>query len=49
MIKKGDYVRAGTTIGQVGQTGFATGPHLHFEIRQNGTATDPEVLLKGAK
>jgi murein DD-endopeptidase MepM/ murein hydrolase activator NlpD len=39
--KEGDRVMAGTVIGQVGMTGFTTGPHLHLEIRQDGTARDP--------
>jgi hypothetical protein len=35
-----------TVIGAVGSTGQSTGPHLHFEIRKNGTAEDPWNLLK---
>ncbi len=38
-------VSAGDTIGAVGHTGFATGPHLHFEVREKGTAMDPVQLL----
>ncbi len=45
-VKKGEHVGSGSQIGLVGQTGLATGPHLHFEIRQNGTATDPQPLLR---
>jgi murein DD-endopeptidase MepM/ murein hydrolase activator NlpD len=38
-------VRSGTIIGWVGSTGQSTGPHLHFELRQNGRARDPDKLL----
>jgi murein DD-endopeptidase MepM/ murein hydrolase activator NlpD len=38
-------VRAGDLIGRVGSTGQSTGPHLHFELRQNGKAQDPGKLL----
>jgi murein DD-endopeptidase MepM/ murein hydrolase activator NlpD len=38
-------VRSDTIIGWVGSTGQSTGPHLHFELRQNGRARDPDKLL----
>ena len=44
-VQKGDVVHGGKVIGYTGQTGAATGPHLHFEIRQNGVATDPGKFL----
>ncbi|NMG46369.1 peptidoglycan DD-metalloendopeptidase family protein [Aromatoleum toluvorans] len=40
-LRKGQRVRQGDVIGYVGSTGWATGAHLHFEIRVNGIARDP--------
>ncbi|MEO8945316.1 MAG: M23 family metallopeptidase [Gemmatimonadaceae bacterium] len=45
-IHDGTHVTMGQTIGYVGMTGWATGPHLHFEIRENGVAHDPKVALR---
>ncbi len=36
-LQVGDQVRVGELVGTVGDTGFAFGPHLHFEIRLGGT------------
>lgn len=44
-VRAGDCVTAGDVIGASGNTGFSTGPHLHLEIRHNGTHVDPETLL----
>jgi hypothetical protein len=40
-VRRGRYVRAGRVVGRVGSTGFATGPHLHFEVRLRGAAINP--------
>lgn len=47
-VTKGVAVRRGDVIGFVGQTGLATGPHLHFEVKINGEKVDPQTLLEGA-
>ncbi|SEO03547.1 BlaR1 peptidase M56 [Duganella sp. CF517] len=46
-VKPGDRVTAGQSIGTVGETGFASGPHLHFEVRQDDRTIDPATLLAG--
>jgi murein DD-endopeptidase MepM/ murein hydrolase activator NlpD len=44
-VSAGDEVRGRQTIGRVGSTGNATGPHLHFEVIRWGRAEDPVPLL----
>ena len=48
-VAAGDVVRQGDTVGGVGSTGASTGPHLHFEIRLNGSAVDPLPYLRGER
>ena len=46
LVKKGQSVEQGQNIGAVGSTGWATGPHLHFEFRVNGAHQDPMVIAR---
>ncbi len=45
-VKIGDVVLRGSRIAEVGKTGRATGPHLHFEVRQRGAARNPAQFLQ---
>lgn len=44
-VKVGERVSQGQFVGNVGSTGWATGPHLHFEYRINGQYQDPQTML----
>jgi len=44
-VNKGDKVSFGQVIGEEGQTGWATGPHLHFQIDVWGIPVNPRVYL----
>lgn len=45
-VKTGDTITQGQQLGEVGSTGKATGPHLHFEIRKSDRVVNPEYVLK---
>jgi murein DD-endopeptidase MepM/ murein hydrolase activator NlpD len=46
LVEERDRIEKGQIIGKVGQTGRASGPHLHFEIRRNNKPVDPLLFLK---
>jgi len=45
LVKKGDFVRQGQSLGHIGATGRVTGPHLHWSMKWNEARIDPLLLL----
>lgn len=45
-VENGAQITQGTAIAEVGATGNATGPHLHFEVIRNGEYIDPDLILQ---
>jgi murein DD-endopeptidase MepM/ murein hydrolase activator NlpD len=44
-VRKGDLIKRGQKIAEVGTSGRSTGPHLHFEVLINGVTQDPQKFL----
>ena len=48
-VKRGAHVEQGQCVGAVGMTGWATGPHLHFELKVAGQQQDPALMAKASE
>jgi murein DD-endopeptidase MepM/ murein hydrolase activator NlpD len=48
-VKKGQRIEQGQRLGAVGATGWATGPHLHFEFRVGGRHMDPRIIARASE
>jgi murein DD-endopeptidase MepM/ murein hydrolase activator NlpD len=49
LVEEGQTVEIGETLGRIGSTGRSTGAHLHYEVRVDGEAVDPERFLNAAR
>src|SRR5690606_37938690 len=48
-VKEGQTVEKDSVVGEVGTTGRSTGPHLHYEVRHNGSPIDPLRVIKAGR
>jgi len=49
LVEEGQEVKAGDELGRIGSTGRSTGPHLHYEVRQDGEPVDPTRFLRAGE
>jgi murein DD-endopeptidase MepM/ murein hydrolase activator NlpD len=48
-VRRGQRIEQGARVGTVGATGWATGPHLHFEVKVAGVQQDPTIMAKASE